>query len=136
MPLTLGQAAIQAGRSKPTILKALKTGRLSGAKVGNEWQIEPSELFRVYPKTITVNANALPLVNPPENAIENAVLRARLEAAEKRIDAAQEQIQDLKEERDQWRQTATRLLAAPPQGQQNISDPTARGFFSSLFRRR
>ncbi len=129
MPLTLGQAAIQAGRSKPTILKALKTGRLSGAKVGNEWQIEPSELFRVYPQTTKVNANALPLVNPPENAIENAVLRTQL-------DAAQQQIQSLKEERDHLRQMTNRLLAAPPQGQQNISDPTARGFFSSLFRRR
>ena len=121
-PLTLGQAALQAGRSKPTILKALKTGRLSGAKVGNEWQIEPAELFRAYPQTTTVNANTLPLVNPPENTIEIAVLRAKLEAAE-------QQIQDLKEDRDQWRQAANRLLATPPEGQ-------GRGFFASLFGRK
>lgn len=122
MPLTLGQAALQAGRSKPTILKALKAGRLSGVKVGNEWQIEPAELFRAYPQTTTVNANTLPLVNPTENTIETAVLRAKLEAAE-------QQIQDLKEDRDQWRQAANRLLATPPEGQ-------GRGFFASLFGRK
>ena len=125
MPLTLGQAAIQAGRSKPTILKALKTGRLSGAKVGNEWQIEPAELFRAYPQTTTVNTNTLPLVNPPENTIEIAVLRAKLEAAE-------QQIQDLKEDRDQWRQTTNRLLATPPAAPKQ----GRAGFFASLFGRK
>jgi excisionase family DNA binding protein len=129
MPLTLGQAALQAGRSKPTILKALKTGRLSGVKVGNEWQIEPAELFRAYPQTTTVNTNTLPLVNPPENTIETAVLRAKLEAAE-------QQIQDLKEDRDQWRQAANRLLsngAAPPA---TTPEGQGRGFLASLFGRK
>ena len=122
MPFTLGQAALKVGRSKPTLLKALKTGRMSANKVGNEWQIEPAELFRVYPQTTTVNDNALPLANPQENTIETAVLRAKLEAAEK-------QIEDLREDRDQWRATANRLLSAPP--------PAPReGFFAGLFGRR
>ena len=64
----------------------------------------------------------MPLANPQENAIETAVLRAKLEAAEK-------QIEDLKEDRDQWRATANRLLSAPP--------PAPReGFFAGLFGRR
>lgn len=122
MPLTLGQAAAQVGKSKPTILKALQTGRLSGVKVGKEWQIEPSELFRVYPQTTKVNDNTSPMVNPPENTIETAVLRAKLEAAEK-------QIEDLREDRDQWRATANRLLSAPP--------PAPRvGFLAGLFGRK
>jgi hypothetical protein len=60
--------------------------------------------------------------NTTENAIEIAVLQAKLEAAER-------QLEDLKEDRDQWRATANRLLAAPPPAQRV-------GFFAGLFGRR
>lgn len=50
MKLSLTQAAKEVGRSKPTISKAIKTGRLSAEKVGVGYQIDPAELFRVYPK--------------------------------------------------------------------------------------
>lgn len=106
MLLTLGKAALEVGKSKPTILKALKTGRLSGTKVGSEWQIESSELFRVYPPIAKVNENTSHQVNPPENPIEVAVLQAKL-------DAAHQQIEDLKEDREHWRQQANRLLSSP-----------------------
>lgn len=106
MLLTLGKAALEVGRSKPTILKALKTGRLSGVKVGAEWQIESSELFRAYPPIAKANESALHPVNPPVNPIEIAVLQAKL-------DAAHQQIEDLKEDREHWRQQANRLLNAP-----------------------
>ena len=106
MLLTLGKAALEVGKSKPTILKALKTGRLSGTKVGAEWQIESSELFRCYPPIAKVNDNALHQVNPQENPIQIAVLQAKL-------DAAHQQIEDLKEDREHWRQQANRLLNAP-----------------------
>lgn len=107
MMLTLGKAAIEAGKSKPTILKALKTGRLSGVKVGAEWQIESSELFRVYPPIAKVNDNYSHQVNHLENLLEVAVLQAKL-------DAAHQLIEDLKDDREHWRQQANRLLNAPP----------------------
>lgn len=107
MLLTLGKAALEVGKSKPTILKALKTGRLSGAKVGAEWQIESSELFRVYPPIAKDNDTSSHQVNPTENPLEVAVLQAKL-------DAAHQQIEDLKEDREHWRQQANRLLNAPP----------------------
>jgi excisionase family DNA binding protein len=107
MLLTLGKAALEVGKSKPTILKALKTGRLSGVKTGSEWQIERSELFRVYPPAAKVNDNTSHQANPSENPIEIAVLQAKL-------DAAHQQIEDLKEDREHWRQQANRLLNAPP----------------------
>jgi len=47
---SLTQAAKQVGKSKPTISKAIKTGRLSASKVGNGYAIDAAELFRVYPK--------------------------------------------------------------------------------------
>ncbi len=50
MKFTAGQAAKEVGKSLPTISKALKTGRLSAKKVGNKYEIDASELFRVWPK--------------------------------------------------------------------------------------
>lgn len=51
MKLTLGQAAKECGVSKGTISKAIKSGRLSIAgKSSAGFEIEPSELFRVFPK--------------------------------------------------------------------------------------
>jgi len=47
---SLTQAAKQVGKSKPTISKAIKTGRLSAKRVGQGYAIEAAELFRVYPK--------------------------------------------------------------------------------------
>lgn len=51
MPYTLGQAAKATGKSKTAIAQALAEGRLSGTKdEQGRWQIDPSELYRVYPK--------------------------------------------------------------------------------------
>jgi hypothetical protein len=51
MPLlTLNQAAKVAEKSKSTLLGAIKSKRLSAFKTPlNQWQIDPDELFRVYP---------------------------------------------------------------------------------------
>jgi hypothetical protein len=58
MKFTAGQAAKEVGKSLPTISKALKTGRLSAKKAGNKYEIDASELFRVWPKA--VDENSLP----------------------------------------------------------------------------
>jgi hypothetical protein len=51
-PLTLNQAAKEAGKSKQTILDAIRGGRLSAPKdEQGRYQIDPAELFRVYPAT-------------------------------------------------------------------------------------
>jgi hypothetical protein len=48
--LTLGQAAKQAGKSKTALANAIKEGRIYAARLPNgQYQIDPSELFRVYP---------------------------------------------------------------------------------------
>lgn len=48
--MTLSDAAKWTGKTRPTIHKALTTGRLSGRKdSNNEWKIDPAELERVYP---------------------------------------------------------------------------------------
>ena len=51
MPLTLSQAARSCGRGKTTLLRAVRSGRLSAARdeTAGTWLIEPSELSRVFP---------------------------------------------------------------------------------------
>ena len=44
--LTLGEVAKLTGKSKPTISKAVKDGKISGNKVDGVFQIEVSELLR------------------------------------------------------------------------------------------
>jgi hypothetical protein len=50
MPYTLGQAAKAAGTSKPTLSRAIKSGRLSAQRQPDgSFLIDPAELHRVYP---------------------------------------------------------------------------------------
>lgn len=72
---SLTQAAKEVGKSKPTISKAIKTGRLSAKKVGNGYQIEAAELFRVYPKE-TVNPTIKE--TPEDNRVALLELEARM----------------------------------------------------------
>jgi excisionase family DNA binding protein len=57
MAYTLGDAARATGKSKPTIAKAIKAGRISATKTEDgSYQIDPSELHRVYPMAVKEGA--------------------------------------------------------------------------------
>jgi len=50
MAYSLKQAGEATGRSKPSILRAIQTGKISAKKNEmREWEIDPAELHRVYP---------------------------------------------------------------------------------------
>ena len=50
--LTLGEAEKEVGVTKSTISRAIKDGRMSANRNENgHYQIDPAELFRVYPPT-------------------------------------------------------------------------------------
>jgi predicted site-specific integrase-resolvase len=50
MGITLREASEKVGVTRQTLMKAIKTGRVSAEKADNgEWRIEPVELFRVWP---------------------------------------------------------------------------------------
>jgi excisionase family DNA binding protein len=108
---SLTQAAKQVGRSKPTISKAIKTGRLSATKVGNGYEIDAAELFRVYPKIPetfdvdkTTDATRVALLE-----LEAKMLRQQLEREQEtvtdlraRLDKADAQITDARPRRWFW----------------------------------
>lgn len=112
MVYTLGEAAKAVGKSKATLSKAIKSGRISAHKnEDGSFSIEPSELHRVYPPTPseTVSSEHQETSKSEKvNTHEIIELRIKLEAAEQRIS-------DLEEDREHWRQQANRLLSHTPQ---------------------
>ena len=127
MSYTLGEAAKAVGKSKATLSKAVKSGKISAIKNDNgSFSIEASELHRVYPPTPPETVNTEQFSTPNEtdaNTKELIELRVRLEVSQKRIS-------DLEEDRDQWRQQANRLLSSPhsvPQTEER------KGFWQRVF---
>jgi hypothetical protein len=123
MGITLREASEKVGVTRQTLMKAIKTGRVSAEKSENgEWRIEPVELFRVWPPVNEVQQplqDTLTGGDTPSLQAENRLLR--------------EQVAELREERNAWREQAQRLALtdqrAVPQ------PPPQRGFWSRLFRR-
>lgn len=126
MAYTLGEAAKATGKSKATISKALKSGRISAVKEADgRFSIEPVELHRVYPINVEVSAHSEHQDTAVNTAISNdiAILQAKLDAAEARLSDRDTTIEDLREDRDRWRQQATALL----------DDKRPKGLFRRLF---
>ena len=146
MAYTLGEAAKASGKSKATISKAIKSGRLSAVRQDTGvFRIEAAELYRVYPVTVDGNQDRTPqtVAQTPENTPSVRELQARLEAAQERLTDRDAVIADLREDRDRWRQQATALLADQrpilqpvtelgPQPNQPVVQPP-KGFWKRLF---
>lgn len=126
MVYTLGEAAKATGKSKATISKAIKSGRIS-AKKGETgvFAIDPSELHRVYPLTVEGKQDETPSTQQVNSKDDGLIreLQARLEATQERLTDKETVISDLREDRDRWRQQATALL----------EDKRPRRFWKNLF---
>ena len=98
--LSLGQAALATGKSKPTISRYIKNGTLSIiSKDQKGYKIDPAELFRVFTPTgdkmlQTVTDNITP-VTPVKNN-DTIRLEAELEAARKEIASLKADKEDYK----------------------------------------
>lgn len=113
MAYTLGEAAKATGKSKATISKAIKSGRISAEKgETGAFAIDPSELHRVYPVTVSSGQKETPEATKVNGKDDGLVreLQTRLEAAQERLADKETVISDLREDRDKWRQQATALL--------------------------
>ena len=99
--LTLGQAAKECDKQKSTLLNAINKGRLSASKDDKgQWQIDPAELFRVFPVQHQTEHRETPIEHH--------------EILERERQLLLEQIADLKADRDHWRNQATMLLTHQP----------------------
>lgn len=103
--LSLSQAAKLTGKSKSTINRAIKTGKISATRHDDgSYSIDPSELTRAF--------EVEPLEGTKRRAPEpdETRLLERIEALEAMLNREREVSADLKEDRDRWRQQATALL--------------------------
>lgn len=114
MYLSLVQAAKESGKSKSVIHNALKNGRLSGTKndKGN-WQIDPAELFRVFPKGVPKRSGGKK--RTVQNPTEHALLEQEVEHLRERLADKDMQVADLRRRldasEDDRRQAQDRLTA-------------------------
>lgn len=93
MKFTLGQAAIETGKPKSTISRAIKSGRLSAKKDGNKYEIDASELFRAFPATVAQpqeRNDTQPAKSDSATDVENRMLREML-------DRERDTVEDLRE---------------------------------------
>src|SRR3954451_620233 len=88
MAYSLKQAADATGRTKPSVLRAIQTGKISARKNEmGEWEIDPAELHRVYPPVAAgVTRTGTP---DAEVTVELLLLRQELTAKEERLTALQ-----------------------------------------------
>lgn len=111
MLYTLGQAAKAVGKAKGTIKNAIDKGRISASKnEAGEYQIDPSELHRVYP--LTTEQSKMNAVThhstPPLNTSEISALEDKVKLLETTLD-------DVRQDRDEWRKQAQQLALVPPE---------------------
>ena len=129
--LTLGQAAKMTGKSKPTIAKAVNSGRISDGRLSGKkgkdgvYQIEVSELLRVY--DAKSEAKSEPLVLTKDMSEKVAELEKK--HLEEKLQDAERRMLKLEQERDQAIQDAredrAKFMAL-------LEDQRPRGFWGRL----
>ena len=105
MPYTIGQAARAVGKSKPTISRAIKLGRIcAGRNDDGTFAIDPAELHRVFPALPErAGTEPEPILRFDTDALrrENELLRDMLGDLQRRLDR----------EGEERRQAQTQLMA-------------------------
>lgn len=94
---TLGEAAKAAGVSKPTLSKAISSGRLSAVKEQDgSYSIQAAELFRVYPPDRKGN-------RLPEEEIDDKETPLDYRLLEQQINGLRERLANVSDERERER---------------------------------
>ena len=116
MQLSLSAAAKEVDRSKSTLSRAIKAGRLSATRYEDgSYQIDPAELYRVFP----IPVPQLVVSNAAQPATErNGTLRMQLEAAERERDHERE---ERNREREQMQATIDDLRARLDRAESRIA---------------
>ena len=118
MRYTLGQAARAVGKSKSTISRAIRKGKISAEHDAHgQFAIDPAELHRVYPATEQGNGCVANDTGHHATPSNGAMQRAEITALERENALLREMLgrekeisRGLEQDRDHWRQQATTLL--------------------------
>jgi hypothetical protein len=114
MSYSLQQAADAAGVNKSTVFRAIKAGKVSATRnEHDQWLIEPAELHRVYPPAAAGNGKVKGASNDTHQG-DLAEANRRATVAELEATLLRATIEDLRRDRDAWREQAHRLALPAP----------------------
>src|SRR3954447_22359167 len=104
---TLAEAAKATGKSKSTVLRSIRAGRLSAVRdeLTGGWLIEPAELHRLYPEHGGAVRDA------PNDEVRNGHDAAEMVELRARLADAHETIRDLRQRLDAEAEERRRLTA-------------------------
>jgi excisionase family DNA binding protein len=125
MTLSLREAAEQAGTSKSTIWRAIKSGRMSAARTDDGgFAIDPAELFRAFepkrPEQHSEGQDTIPTATPmapaatDETASRIAALDAEVKGLRDLLAEVRASREELRQDRDIWRGQIERLALPAP----------------------
>ncbi len=104
--LSLRKAAEETGLTKPAILKSINNGRLSAKKDDKgHWQIDPAELFRVYPARKPENSNQTE-TGKQELLTENRSLQDKIDKLHQENRELLRDKEQLRADIEEWREQA------------------------------
>ena len=148
MSLSPAEAAKHVGLTKQSIIKGIRSGRVSATKDNKgEWRIEPVELFRVWPAVNQDTGKVVPQVYASTHPVDGdfvASLKGQIDLLKAQLDDVRADREDVRADRNHWRQIAERGLLtdqrpaseqAPdvPMPEPVLDAPT--GFWARLFGR-
>lgn len=133
--LSLREAAKHFDVSRPTLQKALKSGKISGVQDDfGHWTIDPAELARVYrPRKHGVAKVDKPL--PAKLTTTNTPLAGQIEALKAQLAEAEQRAavaEALAEERSRRIEDLRRMLPAPDTVENRVTEQP-KGFWKRIF---
>ena len=119
------RAADLTGKSKSTIQRAMNSGKLSFELDGHKRRVvDVSELERVFgikqknpPQENTVNTT-----NDIAEAVEKERMRMQIKMLEKQLAVADERVEDLISQRDEWQKQASQILITSQYSQRQAEE--------------
>ena len=116
--LSLGQAARLAGLGKTTLARAIKNGRLPAAVTKMaDMRLTLPNLRACIPPGLRVRRSQLPVLwgaRANADATADTELHDRLATAEERLTELKAMVEDLRRDRDAWRDQAQKLALQTP----------------------
>ena len=122
------RAAELTGRSKSTIQRAMKSGKISYEMDGNDRRvIDVSELERAFGLVPQESENKGQKVVEAEiekatQTLEMERLKMRIRMLEEQLDMSKDMVDDLKEQRDQWQKQAQQTLITSQYSQKQAEE--------------
>lgn len=111
MGYSMRQAAEVCGKSRTTLHRALKTGRMSGLQneATGEWSIDPSELRRVFPWDTNVHGHKSTEVQGAYTPQIDEVMAVKVAMLEEQLERERETVDDLRKRLDRAEDRVTAL---------------------------